>query len=79
MKLIYEKEVEKAAMSDRWFESIGTPSSDYQLGFIVGSNYTQQKLIPLMIEFADWCLYNFHEPKTIDKQLLEQFIKTKQK
>ena len=54
MKLIDEKLVEEISRSDRWFESIGTPSSDYQLGFINGSNWTQSQLKQKMIEFAEW-------------------------
>lgn len=97
MKLIPEKEIEDVSKSDRWFESIGTPSSDYQLGFIIGSIWTQNRIEPLMIEFAEWCSDNYVKlfncnwvikttgfDKTdydnfTTKQLLEKFLKTKQK
>ncbi len=54
MKLIPEKEVEEVSKSNRWFESIGTLSSDYQLGFINGSNWTQSRLMQLMVDYALW-------------------------
>lgn len=62
-------------------------------GFLEGVEFTEQKLTPLMIEFADYCNKNYHitahpiAPETwVDldwincyttEQLLEQFIKTR--
>lgn len=95
MKLIDEKEVEEVSKSGRWFESIGTPSSDYQLGFTLGSNWTQQKLLPVMVEFAEWCNQSYimelgskvwNSTSRLNdlndyttEQLLNQFLKTRTK
>lgn len=79
MKLIDEKEVEEVSKSDRWFESIGTPSSDYQLGFVIGSNWTQQKLQPMMVELIDWIDENEWNNNVTSREKLEQFLKNKQK
>ena len=59
MKLLNEKEIEEAAKSDMWFESIGTPSSDFQLGFRIGAGVAEQKLMPLFVEFGTWIAENY--------------------
>lgn len=53
MKLIDEKLAGDTSRSDRWFESVGTPSSDYQIGFRLGCSWAEQQLIPLFVEFGE--------------------------
>lgn len=80
MKLINEKEVNTKSESKEWFDGLAQPSSDFQIGFILGSKWTQEKLTPLMIEFGKLC---FTKGKESDysctiSELLEQFIKSKE-
>lgn len=85
MKLIDEKEVEEAALRrcDNIYE---------QVGFIFGASFAEQKLQPMMVEFAEWCSksgysYNYRhrlwyhgvEANDTTEKLLEQFLKNKQK
>jgi len=78
MKLIDEKEVEEAA---------NVYCCDVSSA-IFGSNFAEQKLLPKMVEFSEWCernyssrvfpdgtvLWNLDGVNFITKQLLEQFI-----
>lgn len=92
MKLLNEKEIEEAAKvaagfdknkkidyDERYYNTSGCAKYD---SFKSGALFTEQKLMPLMVEFKQFCdRYEkdrpFYEHKT-DKQLLEQFIKSKQ-
>lgn len=92
MKILDEKEVKKESESLKWFDG-DAPSSDFKLGFVVGSASTELELIPIMIEFAEWCgaffvkangcwFVNYTDQRDkanwrTTEQLLEQFIKSR--
>ena len=83
MKLIDEEEAEKYA-DDNYSYAETT-------GFMFGIDYAEQKLTPLMVGFAEWCAKHYiqshidyfwvnkqTDKRFTTKQLLEQFLKTKQ-
>lgn len=78
MKLLSEKEIEEAALD--YAEIVKYLPSEFD-AFKNGALFTEQKLLTLMVEFAEWCIKN--EVITLNreatKQLLEQFIDYKSK
>lgn len=82
MKLIDEKEVEA---------KLDGALAKYDIGFRCGVAFAEQKLLPMMVEFAEWCNKNYHitvhpilpytwvdldlEKCFTTEQLLEQFLK----
>lgn len=84
MKLLNEMEVYKAGVDQAYHQ---------QTGFRLGAAFSEQKLLPMMVEFAEWCNKNYHitvhpilpytwvdldlEKCFTTEQLLEQFLKTK--
>ncbi len=58
MKLIERSVLESASKSQKWFEYT-IPSSDFQVGFILGGAWVEQQLQPLFVEFGNWILKNW--------------------
>lgn len=52
MRILKIEDVEKESKRDSYFDV--DPSSDFSLGFIMGWSWTEHKLKPLFIEFAEW-------------------------
>lgn len=93
MKLIDEKEVEEAAKANYPYncDDYTWVADDKREAFSEGANFAEQKLQPMMVEFAEWvakfytlskygewCSLGMPTTNTTE-QLLEQFLKTKQK
>ena len=96
MKILNEKEIEYAVekMCNERFGLQGKIKygAFYEQGILAGATFAEQKLIPLMVEFSQWCsdkylFYpeqnvwsggKFSDPRYTTQQLLEQFIKSKQ-
>jgi len=66
MKLIDEKEVEEAAKNyaTRNGYFVINPNNEAGIrttikGFSEGASFSEQKLLPIMVEFAKWCPKNY--------------------
>jgi len=84
MKLIDEKEVEA---------KLDGALAKYDIGFRCGVDFAEQKLLLMMVEFAEWCerkyssrvfpdstvLWNLNGSNFTTEQLLEQFKKNELK
>lgn len=100
MKLIDEKEVEEAAKLFERYDGLQIWSENNNSGcalciksFEKGASFAEQKLLPMMVEFTDFCNKNYYitvhpilpytwvdldwEKCFTTEQLLEQFLKTK--
>lgn len=53
MKLISDSKIEKQSLSSMYFG--GLASSDFKLGFIIGSKWTQRRIEPMFVEFENFC------------------------
>jgi len=73
MKLIDEKEIKKQSqLSNGYGYPLfnGEKHTAFNDGFKSGAEFAEQKLIPLMIEFAMWCEINYQSRTFPDESVL---------
>jgi len=57
-KLIDDDKIEEQSRSTMFFGDYA--SSDFKLGFILGSKWTQRKIKPMFLLFIRWCMNDYY-------------------